>query len=67
MMKTSRIIFALIAIGLSTLSCSKSYKCQCFTSGNEYPIGEVSRSEADAVCETYEDDPFNGNCAVIEE
>jgi hypothetical protein len=57
----------MITLSVLAISCSKSYKCQCFTSGNEYPIGEVSLAEAEATCNNYEEDPFNGNCAVLEE
>ena len=66
-MKAKTVGFIMITMSVLAISCSKSYKCQCFTSGNEYPIGEVSLAEAEATCETYEEDPFNGNCAVLEE
>jgi len=66
-MKAKKLVIFFFVLGLLVTGCSRSFKCQCFTSGNEYPIGDVPRSEADAICETYEDDPFNGNCAVVEE
>ncbi len=64
LMKLSKKLFALICTLTLAASCNKNYTCECFSSGNEYELTSNSKAGADAECETYQDDPFNGNCEL---
>ena len=64
-MKRFKIMFATAGVLLIMVSCNKDYTCECFSSGNKYELSSDSKEGADAACEKYQDDPFNGNCELI--
>jgi hypothetical protein len=63
-MNPFKAILVLFGIIFMITSCNKDYTCECFSSGKTYPITSESQQGADAECETYQSDPFNGNCEL---